>query len=311
MSYCYRLFGLTLSCAFPLPELASVAPPDASTGDITVRYGTHDVDPATAQQHLLHYTPAEALFFYPQVGSYAVRHGHTITIDPLPGTNEADIRPLLLGSILGMALSQRGYLVLHASTVVLSQGAVGFMGWKGMGKSVLAAALAHRGYPLLADDITALDVRIDVAESTHVPEALPGIAHLRLWPDAIAALGDTAGTLPLVHPAVDKRYWSTPQAVPTQPVPLAGLYVLDTAPEPSITPLPPDQVFVELLRHTYLARWPETAAAAAHHFPLIARLAAQVPVYRLARPRAFEALPDVLRMVEAHHAGALDDADAG
>lgn len=298
MKYCYRLYSLTLCCAFPLPELASVALPGARTGDIVVFYGPHDVDPASAQQHLLHYTPDEALFFYPRVGSYAVQHGHTISIDPLPATTESEIRPLLLGSILGMALSQRGYLVLHASTVALPQGAVGFLGWKGMGKSVLAAAFAQQGYPLLADDITAL------GQPNGVTEVLPGIAHLRLWPDTIVALGDSAAALPLVHPAVDKRYWPAPQAVSPQPVPLAGLYVLDDGSVPAITPLPPDQVFVELLRHSYLARWPQTAAAASHHFPVIARVAAQIPTYRLARPRTFTALPDVLRAVEHHQANA-------
>lgn len=299
MPYCYRLYGLTLCCAFPLPELAAVALPEQDSGDITVRCAAHDLPPdvAATQDYLLHYTPDEALFFYPQVGSYTVRDGRTITIDPLPGSSEDMLRPLLLGSILGMALSQRGYLVLHASAVVCPAGACGIMGWKGAGKSVAAASLAQHGFPLLSDDITAL---ADSRDAGGAPLALPGVAQVRLWPDAVTALGDAANDLPLVHPAIDKRYWSAPHALAAEPVPLACLYVLDDGPAPAITPLPPEQRFVEVLRHTYLSRWSKTTAAAAQHLPQIAQLAAQVPVYHLTRPRDFAALPAVMQLVAQH-----------
>jgi hypothetical protein len=57
---------------------------------------------------------------------------------------------------------------------------------------------------------------------------------------------------------------------------------------------------VEVLRHTYLARWSQAAATAPQHLPQIARLAAQVPVYRLTRPRDFDALPAVIALITQH-----------
>jgi hypothetical protein len=59
----------------------------------------------------------------------------------------------LVGPILAFVLRRRGALLLHGSSVAMGKAAVTFLGPSGAGKSTLAAALAKRGFSLLADDL--------------------------------------------------------------------------------------------------------------------------------------------------------------
>ncbi len=68
-----------------------------------------------------------------------------------------DVTVYLLGPVLGFLLRLRGITCLHASAVAVDGQALAFMGPPGAGKSTTAAAFARRGYPVLTDDITALE----------------------------------------------------------------------------------------------------------------------------------------------------------
>src|SRR6185436_17962029 len=59
----------------------------------------------------------------------------------------------LVRSVTGAVLQQRGLLPLHASALLLGAGAIALLGPSRAGKSTLAAALARRGHPVLADDV--------------------------------------------------------------------------------------------------------------------------------------------------------------
>ena len=64
-----------------------------------------------------------------------------------------DVAPYLLGQALGLAQRLRGTVCLHASGIVLSEGAIAIVGPQGAGKSTTAAAFLRLGYPVLADDV--------------------------------------------------------------------------------------------------------------------------------------------------------------
>jgi len=186
----------------------------------------------------------------------------------------------------------RGYLVLHASSVALDGGASCFLGASGWGKSTLAALLHARGHALVTDDVAA----IDMAGSPR-PRVLPGTPQLKLWPDALASLGEYAEALPRVHPRLQKRVRAVEPPHPSEPVPLRRLYVLAQAPLPSIQPLGPQEALLELLRHSYGARTLQSVRRE-DHFRQCARLATQVPVRRLAAPHDLGALPALARLIE-------------
>src|SRR5262249_30711615 len=62
----------------------------------------------------------------------------------------------LLGPVMGFVLRLRGVTCLHASAVSLVESAVALVGFPGAGKSTTAAAFAHSGFPVIADDVVAL-----------------------------------------------------------------------------------------------------------------------------------------------------------
>ena len=276
-----------------LPELEPGIREENASADVSIQRQSLAIDDfAAAEQGLLRASPEEALFFYPSVGALLVRCGQQILVDPLPGVAESAFSPLILGAAMSVLLSQRGLTALHASCVLMKGEAVAFIGHKGAGKSVMAANLARKGYPLLADDVTAVCQR--EAAVTVIPASL----QTRLLPDALSALGVDAAHLPKVHAMSPKRIW---RAVGTdlQPMlPLRCIYVLSQSDDIEIDPLAPVERFVELLRHAYLSRWSSLAHQAPTHFKQISTLANNVPVFRLRRPRQFSLLPQLIETLE-------------
>ena len=72
----------------------------------------------------------------------------------LPPLTTEDVATYLVGPVMGFVLRRRGVLALHASSVCVSGNAVILCGSSESGKSTAAAALALRGVPVLAEDIS-------------------------------------------------------------------------------------------------------------------------------------------------------------
>lgn len=84
---------------------------------------------------------------------------------------------------------QKGGLAVHAAAVALPTGAVIIAGMSGAGKSALAAALAQRGFAVLADEVT--PVSLDEPAGLAVQPNADGT--LLLWHDAVEVLGLPVG----------------------------------------------------------------------------------------------------------------------
>jgi hypothetical protein len=65
------------------------------------------------------------------VSTFAVLDGSQIIVDPLPGVEDGLLNTFIIGPIFAVLLRQRGLLVLHASSVVLKEGAIAFLGNSG------------------------------------------------------------------------------------------------------------------------------------------------------------------------------------
>jgi hypothetical protein len=231
----------------------------------------------------------EARLHWPDVGAILVREGREIVLDPPPGAAADLLRLYLLGPVLGLLLHQRGLLVLHASAVALDGGVVAFLGQTGDGKSTTAAMLHARGCAVVADDVVAVDLG-----ASGGPAALPGFPQLKLWPDAVTALGETPESLPRVHAGEDKRVRRV-DAAGMASRPLRRLYVLTDAGSLDLEPLTGHAAVFELLQHSHAALEGLGPASCLTH---CARLAAAVPVRRLRRPRCLAGLGELAALVE-------------
>jgi hypothetical protein len=290
----YVIGGLTVRSAIELPlDPVAAQPPDVDVTEEPIR----SLPQAVEGKRLVATGDDRAVrLLWPGLAGMEVEAGRSIRIQKDAGVSGAEVAPLVLGVGLGLAIHQRGRLVLHASAVGLPDGAVAFVGVKGAGKSTMAAALASRGHAVVTDDALPVDLDGNAAM------AWPGPAALKLWPESAAAVGRSARRLRRLHPAASKRVVGDLPAT-SRPVPLRAIYALFVGDEVVIQPMRGQEAILELIRHSYAARFVPSLGATPSHFGRCARIAAEVPIFNLVRPASLDALPDVAAALEAHAAG--------
>lgn len=300
--FSYTAYGLNISSALALPELV----PAEGTADLIVRFGKVELahlDPSASG--CIRATSGEVHLFWKEAGAFLVRDGREIVVDPAPGIDERILRLVVLGPGLGALLYQRGWLTLHASSLDVGGEAIAFLGEKGEGKSTMAAALCARGHRLVADDVTAVRVT-DVGD----PSVCPGYPQLKLWPDAVASLGENPDTIPQLVPVAQKRACRLITGFAMKPLPLRRIYVLGGGDSPEITSLEPQEALVQLIRHTY-GRELLQAVETRSHFLRCTSVVNKVTINSLNRPYTLSRLSAVARLVEEDlaHGGERDVLD--
>jgi hypothetical protein len=290
--FCYTAYGLGIHSFLPLPELIA----EEREADVVFRFGKvngMNLDGIDGARRFKA-TAAEAYYCFEGVGRFLVRGGQEVIVDPSPDADERAVRLCLLGPILALILHQRGRLILHASAVAVGDKAIVFLGGQGWGKSTLAAALHVRGHKMLADDVTAIQMDSDC------PKVLPGFPQFKLWPNAVTALGDNPETLPLLHPDFAKRAFPVASGFPRGPLPLKHIYVLATGERLKIESLSPQEALLELIRHSYAARFGShllQATGLATHFKQCARLVQNVRLHRFRRPASLSVIDEHASML--------------
>lgn len=287
--FAYTAYNLNVHSALSLPELA----PGGRAADVMVAFGDVRLPFSTpADQGCIRATSEEALLFWVEVGAFSIRGGREIVIDPVPEVDERLLRLVILGPAMGAVLYQRGWMTLHASAVNVAGNAVAFMGEQGWGKSTMAAAMCARGHRLLADDIT--PVWIDGEGS---PMVCPGYPQIKLWPDAVASLGEDVRALPRLNPLLEKRARPANREFLADPLPLRRIYVLGLGQDAELELLRPQESLLELIRHTYGRKLFQAMGTSAH-FLKCASLANETTMYNLRRPSALSRLSESTHLVE-------------
>jgi len=288
----YRAFGLSVAADGPLPELLP-DPAGAGAPDIAIRF-----DEGAAARVAALGACAEAFDFrddgqggavlnLPGILALRVAGGGAISVSAARAADAGLVRLYVIGSGLGMALHQRGALVLHGATVAGPQGGAWLLlGARGAGKSTLAAALGQRGARVLGDDVAA------VWSAAQAPRIWPGSAVLKLTPAALGVLGIAEAGLARVAGSVDKRFLPN-RATGQEPVPLAGLVVLGGTGAPELTALGGLDALTALVRHGYRGHCVDLLGRRTAQFLDSAALVRAVPVLRLVRPRDLSALGEV------------------
>ncbi|WP_416137112.1 hypothetical protein ACM26W_11400 [Halomonas sp. HK25] len=216
----------------------------------------------------------------------------------------------LLGHVMAYYLELSGRVALHAGAVVGSERAVLLAGDCAGGKSTLVASLVEAGWPLLADDISALEVHGDTPLCRH------GFPQMKLTPEQVRRFVGEVGDLPRVHPAFEKL--SVPAAsvgsVVSTALPVAAIFLLERRAAQgavSIEPISPGEALIQLVRHSFLAQLLADHAECrllgqgghggtlqASRFHLLSRIAGTVPVRRLCYPSGYQYLPALHRALE-------------
>jgi hypothetical protein len=174
-------------------------------------------------------------------------------------------RDTLMGPALMLALALSGVWCLHASAAMFNEQVTAFMGESGQGKSTLAESLSRADWRLVADDILPI-IRDQAGVQVH-----PHFPQLKLT----------------VQPGLSLA----------EQIPLHRICVLAQAEHPELRQLSTGEALQALLRHTAGTRLFDPSLLAGH-MAFCAWAAARIPVYHLAYPRTWEALPQVKVLLE-------------
>lgn len=290
----YQAYGLTFGSELPLPEFLSAPPSDAPDVNVVVAPIPDAPQPSSVDGGCFVRTEGDAVTFaWPTIGRYRAESGRRIVVDPIPGVAPETIRLPVLGVVLGVLLHQRGHFTLHASAVSMAGQAVAFVGWKGAGKSTMAATLQRRGHALLTDDVLAVSVG-----DAEPPRVHPAFPQIKLWSETADALGASVDALDRISPDVPKYAVRDADAFASGAHPLRAVYVLDTGDRIATTPLTGPDAFAALMGQAYAARFLGQNGVGPVGFRQGARLAATVPIVRLTRPRDLTQLDAVAAHVE-------------
>ncbi|MBI4219112.1 MAG: hypothetical protein HY682_03135, partial [Chloroflexi bacterium] len=202
----YLVYGQRLCSNMPLPELprarfdvrdmgfrASVSSSGGSLlPDGAVLRSRHETN--LGCELLVYDAPgAHVLRWQGQCDFLISRDGVLIEWRAAPGVVPEWVNSTLYGVVMSYVLHIRGVGNLHASAVALPSGVIGFLADPGGGKSTLAASFAARGYPLVTDDLFALQ------RSGEGYAALPGFPYVSLSPASAGAVvpGTHASAAPM------------------------------------------------------------------------------------------------------------------
>jgi hypothetical protein len=296
----YRLAGLHISSEIPLSGLV-VRDRKDSTDVVTIRYAHVPKGLANARTVMdeVAYDGKALLLAIPDVARFLIREGTEILVDPETSADQGDIRAYLLGSAFGALCYQRGILPLHSAAIDGTRGCVAFIGPSGAGKSTLAAVLAARGHQVIADDVSFL--RRDNSGSVM---SWPGILRIRLWEDAVQALG--CGGPEVVREFRGYNKYLVPVAHPRNPFtprPLRRIYCLKASPDgcgATIKPTRGAAAIEVLMQNAYCLSLAEHMGFKPAVFELCAAIARQISVFEFNRPLGFELLSDAIGLLEDH-----------
>lgn len=226
---------------------------------------------------------------------YWVHEGRTAVVEPWPGSEEEDVRVFVQSSVMAALAHQNGLLPMHASAVEVDGGCVLFMGGPGSGKSTLAAALYRQGRPLVAEDMSVVEVGAD-----GVPVVHPGYRHLKLWQASLDAVGlDPAPAVPTrAHP--DKYSVRLEDGLCHRPLPLRKLYLLASSSDESITftPVRGRGKLDVIRRETYRRKFIVGFGNERRHFMSSAAVAGAAPMSILSRPCDLGRLAELVERIE-------------
>lgn len=282
--FTYSAYNLGISSELPLPEFI----PAGWGGDIIVRVSqTIQTDEAKFQIN-----DQEAVVNVINVGRFIVRCGREIIVYPhLNGDSEL-IRRFIVGTIMGIALYQRGNLVLHASSIQTSKGAIAFIGNVGMGKSTMALAMVSKGYNFITDDVCAIE------ELNGVYYIIPSYPLVKVSQEVADNILQNCESLRFVTRYDDKLEYQISDKVVTAPVPVNRIYMLNNQGDGNHERIDPQIAVLEILKNSFPTRFGHPGDKA--HFLQCVELVRTTPIFNLKRANSIGDLSDTTRLIEEH-----------
>lgn len=294
----YRLYGVTIRSAIPLPGVPTASGEPAITLALCDRMSIAELETSSDAGWYRHgrlRDGSDHLLWPDQFEFLVSPDGRRVECRVIEPRSIESFQTYLLGHVLSFALIKQGREPLHATAVVVDGTALALLGPSGQGKTTIAAALLADGHALLTDDLLLTDV------SGGQLVGSPGPMRLKLFPEGLSRL------LPSLTSESRMNAMTSKLIVPLdavhacqQPVPIGAFVVLDgtEGAVPSIERIGGTRAWTTLLGATFNSRLVDKPRLA-RQFHAAREWAARVPVLHVTYPWGFERLREVRDMVAA------------
>jgi hypothetical protein len=236
------------------------------------------------------------LMHFPHLADFYIRQDQ-IVCNLLDPDRHYMVEIHLLGNVLSYWVERQGIPVLHASAVLVDNGAVAFLANSRGGKSLMATTFLQAGYALLTDDILPVERRQERLYGR------PSYPRLRLWPREAEFVLNNHRDLQPVHPEHPKyrvpvgfgefgSFCNTAQ-------PLTCLYLperrdaAEWGTDVQVSQVSPRDAVIALVKYSFTPRIVEAIGLQHERLDLFAEMARRIPVRRIIYPSGFDYLSTV------------------
>jgi hypothetical protein len=278
----YKGFGLKILSEISLPELPKVSNHE-DREDIIFEFADLSTVWSELAEPNRYFIINEnfIMFHIPNVAIYSIQNGNKVSVFPMEGSNEDQVRLFLLGSCMGALLMQRKILPLYGSAIEINGKAYAIIGDSGAGKSTLASAFLQKGYQLISDDIIPVSYT-----NGNKPIVTPAYPQQKLWQESLDAFGVASDNL---RPIVERE---TKFAVPiysqfaNRHLPLAGVFELVKTENENIhiEPIKNLHRLHTLFYHTYRNIFLAPSGLLEWHFSFTTNLVNNIQLFQIRRP---------------------------
>lgn len=226
------------------------------------------------------------------VARFLICNGNEIIIDPESGVEEKTLSTSILCSAMSVILRQRGFLVLHASCILIDGKAIAFIGPSGAGKSTIASTFYTLGYPVITDDVLAIQF-ID-----GFPFVRPSFPIVKLLPDSAIALGHQLEHLPPLNELSPKRIQYVNSENIAGEYPLKNIYVLDIGDKHQVSAIIPSKALLVLIYNSRSIKTLVDVESKDQHFQQCSSLVNTTSIFLLKRKRTLRNLSEIVSLVK-------------
>lgn len=289
--YFYKAFGLNIHSEIILPELSDGD--RTVNADLNIRAATFALPSLKNTQIYRRGVKAsfgqnegkELFLYWKSIAAFKATDGNLLLVSP--ETEDDNLISLFtVSEALGLILFQRGYFLLHASSVMIGDEAWCFMGTPGAGKSTTAAAFIKAGCKLLSDDLTAISF-----DREGVAWVVPAYPQLKIWDNTVNGLVYDKASLQPVSEGVNKFSYQPKSGFQQEPVRLKEVYFLHKARNKKpLSALSGPEIPIETLKNFPLPIGLLNDESLKKHFLQSFQCAKSADMWRKRRPEGFAKL---------------------
>lgn len=278
--YHYRAYGLLFSSQISITQFTeegSVENPDVYIRQSEI-FGSDYIPPVTMQ---IEVSQGKLLLRGAKTATILVTGGNSITVEPLPGSDSATVRQLLLGWALAGLFYQRAMLPLHGSALCNGDDCFVFCAPSGGGKSTLTSAFLKKGFSFLDDNVALAGFQ---DETVFIASGSP---ELRLWRDSMHTLDFEHRVVGRIRPDKDKTSIIVRESFRNEKAGLKKIFVLKKGSDSTISfvTVTGAAKFQAVLENAFCIKFMNDSICNPSIFHCVRKLVERVPVVNIILPR--------------------------